>query len=407
MARDFHNGYIGNYTAGIEQTFKDVVFSASYVATAGVKLASVMSPNGYTGASPAVRAFHPVQFLRPDYGRRTVRSSSWERLPTPPITPSKFPPPRTSPRLGLGFQSSYTLGKALDDTSAVVLVYGTAAGTTVQALYENPWNPGADKGPSTFDMAQVFTTSAIQALPFDRVSFLRPLGTKLTSGWQVLNITTLTTGSPFSVYSGIQQTGVGSAGADRPDQIAAPDFSTRRTVREDYFGRGDNNASFFSIPIDVPGGTGPNQGRFGTLGRNTFRGPDFYNLDMALIKDTTLGSRARFGAHHSGVPRRVLQRLQPGQLWTAREHLARIGLRGHQSYRGDFPPDSVLAEVDLLVALLENHEVLRRERFHGPDVRQPHHFHFFGKLLHAHLMHFFNGDEGIFFSILDQDHPPA
>ena len=27
------------------------------------------------------------------------------------------------------------------------------------------------------------------------------------------------------------------------------------------------------------------------MGRNTFRGPDFYDLDMALIKDTTLGSR--------------------------------------------------------------------------------------------------------------------
>ena len=124
------------------------------------------------------------------------------------------------------------------------------------------------------------------------MSFLRPLGTKVTSGWQVLNITTLTSGSPFTVYSGIQQTGVGSAGGDRPDQIAAPDFSTSRTVREDYFGRGDNNPSFFSIPIDVPGGTGPNQGRFGTLGRDTFRGPGFYNLDMALIKDTAFGSRA-------------------------------------------------------------------------------------------------------------------
>ncbi len=189
---------------------------------------------------------------------------------------------KTSPRLGLGFQSSYTLSKSLDDTSAVVLGYGGASGTTIQAFPQNPWNPGADKGPSTFDIAQVFTTSAIQALPIDRVSFLRPLGTKLTSGWQVLNITTLTSGSPFSVYSGIQQTGVGSAGADRPDQIAAPDFSTRRTVREDYFGRGDDNASFFSIPIDVPGGTGPNQGLFGTLGRNTFRGPDYYNLDMAV-----------------------------------------------------------------------------------------------------------------------------
>jgi len=41
----------------------------------------------------------------------------------------------------------------------------------------------------------------------------------------------------------------------------------------------------------VAGGTGPNQGRFGTLGRNTFRGPAFYNYDFALIKSTPFGRR--------------------------------------------------------------------------------------------------------------------
>ena len=62
-------------------------------------------------------------------------------------------------------------------------------------------------------------------------------------------------------------------------------------MREDYFGRGADNASFFSIPINVPGGTGPNHGRFGTLGRNTFRGPAFTDFDVALIKDTPFGRR--------------------------------------------------------------------------------------------------------------------
>jgi hypothetical protein len=162
----------------------------------------------------------------------------------------------------------------------------------IQTFYQNPWNPGADKGPSTFDVAQVFTASAIQVLPFNHVGFLHPLGSKLTSGWQLLGIASLTSGSPFSVYSGIQQTGVGSAGGDRPDEIARANFSTRRTVREDYFGNGADNASFFSIPIDVPGGTGPNQGRFGTLGRDTFRGPGLHDLDTALIKDTSFGNRA-------------------------------------------------------------------------------------------------------------------
>ena len=106
-----------------------------------------------------------------------------------------------------------------------------------------------------------------------------------------MGIATINSGSPFTVYSGVQQTGAGSNGADRPDQIGKPVLSTARKVREDYFGLGPNNASYFYIPINVPGGTGPNLGRFGTLGRNTFRGPAFYNYDFAFIKDTPFGRR--------------------------------------------------------------------------------------------------------------------
>ncbi|HYK38683.1 MAG TPA: hypothetical protein VEU98_01585, partial [Candidatus Eremiobacteraceae bacterium] len=146
---------------------------------------------------------------------------------------------------------------------------------------------------STFDIRHAFSLSVFQALPFDHMSFLAGVSKRLTSGWQLLNITSISSGSPFSVYSGIQQTGVGLNGADRPDLVSAPGFSTSRPIREDYFGRGADNSSFFSIPINVPGGTGPNQGRFGTLGRNTFRGPAFHQFDFALIKDTPFGRRGK------------------------------------------------------------------------------------------------------------------
>jgi hypothetical protein len=280
-----------NFTAGIEHTFKDVVVNAAYVGTAGVKLQSVISPNSYSGASPEFARF--TQF---DSSGQVVGGYGPEILMGNPSHSTyhalQVSASKNSSRLGLGFQSGYTFSKSLDNTSAIVFPFGGPGGTVLQAMPQNPWNPGADKAPSTFDITQAFSMSVIEVLPLERLDFLRPLGKKFLDGWQILNITTLTSGSPFSVYSGIQQTGVGSAGADRPDQIAAPGFSTRRTVRENYFGRGTNNASYFSIPIGVSGGTGPNQGGFGTLGRNTFRGPDYYDLDMALIKDTTLGSRA-------------------------------------------------------------------------------------------------------------------
>jgi hypothetical protein len=139
---------------------------------------------------------------------------------------------------------------------------------------------------------QALAFNVFQDLHADRTPLRRVLGQTLTAGWQVLGIGTFQTGLPFTIYSGIQQTGVGSMGTDRPDQIGTPVLSTSRAVREDYFGLGADNASYFFIPIDVPGGTGPNRGVFGTLGRNTFRGPGLRDIDLALIKDTPLLERA-------------------------------------------------------------------------------------------------------------------
>ena len=95
MAPNIRNGYIGSYTAGIEQTLKDVVLSASYVATAGVKLRSVTSPNSYSRRLAPVRALHAVQLPGPDHGRLRSGVPHGDHLPTPLTTPSRFPPPRT------------------------------------------------------------------------------------------------------------------------------------------------------------------------------------------------------------------------------------------------------------------------------------------------------------------------
>jgi hypothetical protein len=288
--QNFRNGYIGTYTAGFDHDFGTAKFSVAYVATAGVRLANVFSPNSYTGAEPAFAPF--TQFnaagratggLGPELVMTNGSHSSYHALQTS-VSQSQS-------RIGLRFQANYTFSKSIDDTSAVLGGLPSNAGVILQTLPQNPWNPGADRGVSTFDETHVFTLSLFQALPFDRMSLLQPLSRKVTRGWQILNITTVTSGPPFSVYSGVQQTGAGAGGTDRPDLFALPNFSTNRATREDYFGLGANNSSFFSIPINVPGGTGPNRGRFGTLGRDTFRGPGFRDFDFALIKDTSFGRR--------------------------------------------------------------------------------------------------------------------
>lgn len=290
--RHFRNGYIGTWTVGFDHDFHLFKLSSSYVGTAGVHLPAGFFPNGYGGAEPGFAPF--TQFNSTGQATGGFSSliimtnsshSSYHSLQTS-VT-------QNNARIGLSFQASYTFAKSLDDASTVLGGLPANAGAIIQAPPQDPFHPETEKGPSTFDIRHGFSLSVFQALPFDHMRFLEPVSKKLTSGWQLLNITSISSGAPFSVYSGIQQTGVGLNGADRPDQVSMPDFSTSRNVREDYFGRGANNSSFFSIPIGIPVGTGPKKGRFGTLGRNTFRGPAFHQFDFALIKDTSFGRRGK------------------------------------------------------------------------------------------------------------------
>ncbi len=289
MDPGFRNGYIGTYTAGVERTLGDLTASADYVATVGVRLARLEYPNGYSGADPAFAPytlFDPAGQSDGGYGPLTlIASHSHSSFHSLQAALGK-----SSLRGGLGFQASYTFSKSLDDTSSVLGGFLTgSSGTVLQTTPQNTRDRRGEKGPSTFDVTHAFSLSAIQQLPLDRAAWLRPLGKRFTGGWQLLGILALTSGSPFTVYSGMQQTGLGSNSADRPDQVGTPVLSTNRTIREDYFGLGPNNPGLFSIPVGVPGGTGPNRGRFGTLGRNTFRGPAFRNLDVSLVKDTPIG----------------------------------------------------------------------------------------------------------------------
>ena len=282
IAPNFSGGYAGTWTVGIERRVRGIALNGTYVGTAGIKLPAMDFPNGFTGAAPAFAPY--TQFdssgrVTGGYGPVSeIDSRSHSTYHALQVSASN-----NLTASGLGFQASYSLSKSLDDVSAVV---GNS-----QTAPMDPFHTALDKGPSGFDIRNAASFSLFQDLHADSLRLLRPFGKTLTRGWQLLGIGTFMTGLPFTVYSGVQQTGAGAGGTDRPDQIGVPAFSTSRTIREDYFGLGAANPSLFSVPIDVPGGTGPNRGRFGELGRNTFRGPGFRNVDVALIKDTPIGKR--------------------------------------------------------------------------------------------------------------------
>jgi hypothetical protein len=275
----FGDGTLYTWTLGAERKFANLTADLGYVGTSAEKLPRIGFPNGYPGASAAFAPytqFNGAGEIAGGFGVMNVVTNDVH---------SNYNALQASlsgavGRGGPGLQASYTFSRSIDTAS------------TVSGIPENPFDLRAEKGPSSFDARNGFGVSAAQDLHLERASFLGAIPRKFTGGWELLSISSMASGTPFTVYSGIQQTDAGASGADRPDQIAAPKLSTARANRADYFGEGDANAStYFSIPVHVPGGTGPNQGRFGTLGRNTFRGPAYYDYDFALIKDTSFGKR--------------------------------------------------------------------------------------------------------------------
>ena len=171
MSDDFRNGYIASYIAELEHDFGDFKLTASYVGTAGVKLASLFYPNSYSGADPAFAPFtrfdsngQVLGGLGPFSLMASRGHSSFHSL--------QASLQKTSSRGGFGFQASYTFSKVLDDASSPL------------SPPQNPSNWRAEKGPSTFDISHVVTFSLSQSLPLGRLPIFRPLGRGFTSGWK-------------------------------------------------------------------------------------------------------------------------------------------------------------------------------------------------------------------------------
>ncbi len=290
--RRFGNGFLQTWTLGLERAFGGLTADVAYVGTSAFRLPRMSFPNAYPGADSEF-----ARFTNFDSSGAVTGGFGFESVLTG-TSHSSYNALQTSlsgnvGRGGPSLQAGYTWGKSLDDVSGILGGTGST-GAVTQFSPQDPFDTQSERGPSSFDVTQALTLSAAQDLHFEHLRSQSDRTKLLTKGWELLSISTVTSGSPFTVYSGIQQTGAGTIGADRPDQIETPDLSSAGSSmrpRDDYFGRGAQNASFFSIPIGIAGGTGPNSGRFGTLGRNTFRGPAYYDFDFALIKTTPIGHR--------------------------------------------------------------------------------------------------------------------
>jgi hypothetical protein len=188
----------------------------------------------------------------------------------------------------------YTFGKSTDDLSS------NDNGTPNSEAVFNALDPGSQHALSDFDVSKRFTLDSLWTLPSP---FRSGIGKTLLGGWQTSAIVVLQSGLPFTVYtsaafspvcsggaaanSGICPAGttvIGNTGGDynadgydydTPNQPAPGSVKTGN--RKDFM-TGFASASAFPLPA---------LGSEGNLGRNSYIGPGYANVNMQFSKAFT------------------------------------------------------------------------------------------------------------------------
>lgn len=163
--------------------------------------------------------------------------------------------------------SSYTFSRSIDDSSTTFAQTESTNAIGIPVNGDSRFN----RGLSNHDRRHRFTTSLLWSLPSPEEGWLR----HLLGAWRLSIAGSYSSGLPFTPTLSYDAARTGTSrpdyrGGQRPDVV--PGFGSDPVT-------GDPNAWF------LPGAFArPEPGFLGNLGRNTLIGPDYRNVDMALIK---------------------------------------------------------------------------------------------------------------------------
>jgi carboxypeptidase family protein/TonB-dependent receptor-like protein len=193
---------------------------------------------------------------------------------------------------GYEFLAHYTWGKALDYESSYFNV--------------EPRKAKMGYGPADFDRSHAFVLANLWSLPVGRGKSLLaeagPIVDRIVGGWSLNAVTVWYSGLPFSPSYNTDACGRDrDTGPCRPNVIGDVHIIGKRkewfTTTGGILFAGPYASSFDSSTGIATAGTpvGPWQepapGQFGNAGRNSLRGPGFFQSDIAISKDIAFTER--------------------------------------------------------------------------------------------------------------------
>jgi len=181
----------------------------------------------------------------------------------------------------LSLSAAYTYSKALDDVPNGGGNNDIGADSASALPWYFPGRHPFDYGPSGFDHTHVLVASYVWTLPtfgnLDR--FTR----SVVGNWEWTGIVTVRSGGPFTITAGQDQSKTG-LNQDRGVQVAGLNsFASGPCSTSAYCVSYLNKAAFAEPPV----------GTFGMFGKDSFRGPRFFNWDMGLFKNMPISERLR------------------------------------------------------------------------------------------------------------------
>lgn len=174
---------------------------------------------------------------------------------------------------GLHFQASYTLGKSMDEASALQ----RGQGQNSPSFTQNPQRPDLDKGLSAFDVRHAFTSNFTYDVP--KVT-LPAFASAILNGWQIGGIVRVQSGTPFDAETGFSRSLDGATSvADRPDLRPGASANPIIGTPERWF-----DPTVFVLPV---------AGTYGNAPRNSIIGPGLATVDALLVRDIRVRGSAR------------------------------------------------------------------------------------------------------------------
>jgi outer membrane receptor protein involved in Fe transport len=282
---------------------KNTLFGVDYTGSNGIGLYDISNIN--QSGSGGVYQLDPVHTNRliPQYGNLNYRSargfSRYNAMNVRLQSDNLF-------NSGLLLKMNYTWAHAIDNLSSTF----SESSNNNNLGYLDPFNPALDKGDADFDVRHRFVASAVWDVPWAK-NAKNPFVRQSLGGWSLAPIFNVRTGTPYTLYDCVNEAFVrcprmftNGQGSSTAQTLAGPNLYNWFTAPVSAFpdvldSHGNVVHSGYSDPITHSGEFPTCTGAEGVgckwptnmTGRNMFRGPGFWNMDLGVHKQFKVTER--------------------------------------------------------------------------------------------------------------------